>query len=290
MGVYVDNPHGIIIPKNDPQHTWNSIVKIFGIYYICVMVTGGKPTSEKEDTNLGSWKRGGLERMIDKATHLVSTGKRIDYISHQFLGLNYKEKTLIGDDRTAEKLTVDLSGVDCFTFLDYIESLRQSDSFPSFMANLRLVRYRSGIISFHHRNHFFSDWIGTNKEFVEDVTKKIGGCPTRSSRKTLNTKEDGTFYLPGIDPVERTIDYIPASAVDGALLRKCRTGDYIGVYTEAPGLDVSHVGIFIRHRNMTFLRHASSVYRKVIDQEFMGYLSGKPGFLILRPKNKKNGQ
>jgi hypothetical protein len=252
------------------------------------MVTGGKPTSEKEEINLGYWKREGLERMIGKAAHIVSIGRRIDYISRQFLGVNYKEKTLMGDDRTEENLTVNLSGMDCFTFLDYIESLRQSDSFSSFMANLRLVRYRSGIVAFDHRNHFFSDWILANKEFVIDVTKKIGGRRTRFSKKMLNIKEGGALYLPGIDPVDRTIAYVPANTIDEALLRKCRTGDYIGVYTEVPGLDVSHVGIFIRHQGMIYLRHASSVYREVIDQEFKSYMHGKPGFLVLRPRNKNN--
>jgi len=243
---------------------------------------------EREEINLGAWTQKGFEGMIAKAAQIGLEAKKIDFISRQFLGMYYREGTLIGGDKTAERFVVDLSGVDCFTFLDYVESLRQSCSFSAFKSNLACVRYRSGIVAFDHRNHFFSDWIGANREFIEDVTKQVGGCHARSSRKMLNTKEDGTFYLSGIDPAERIIDYIPSDAIDKAILRKCKTGDYIGIYADVPGLDVSHVGIFIRKKSAIYLRHASSLpeCRMVIDQEFTGYMAGKPGFLVLRPRER----
>jgi hypothetical protein len=51
------------------------------------------------------------------------------------------------------------------------------------------------------------------------------------------------------------------------------------------GLDVSHVGIIIRDRDALLLRHASSDrrFRKVVDQDFQTYISGKPGLIVLRP-------
>jgi hypothetical protein len=241
---------------------------------------------EKEEAIVGTWKRDKLEKMIAKAAQISSPGRKIAFISRQFLGTPYQEGTLIGDEKTPERFVVDLSAVDCFTFIDYVEALRLSDSFSTFRANLALVRYRSGIIAFDHRNHFFSDWITSNREFVEDVTGQVGGRHARSSNKTLNIREDGTHYLSGIDSTERIVGYIPSSVLDGAILRKCRTGDYIGVYAQAPGLDVTHVGIFVRSKGKTFLRHASSLpkYRKVIDQEFSVYMSGNSGFIVLRPQ------
>jgi Protein of unknown function (DUF1460) len=250
-----------------------------------------KPKDEREEINLGIWKQEGFEKFITDATQFNGAGRTIDFISRQFLGTQYSEGTLIGNEKISEVLVVDLSGMDCFTFIDYVEALRLSDSFLAFKVNLARVRYRSGIIAYDHRNHFFSDWRVFNGGHVEDVTMRVGGHHSQSSRKMLNIKENGTFYLPGIAPIDRTIDYIPTSAIDESVLRKCKTGDYIGIYTEYPGLDVTHVGIFIKKKGKAYLRHASSHpgHRKVIDQEFSAYMSGKPGFLVLRPKIRKMG-
>lgn len=245
---------------------------------------------EREVINFGAWSQAGLEKMIARAAQIRSAGRKIEFISRQFLGVDYKEKTLVGDEKTPEKLVVNLSAVDCFTYIDYVEIFRLSDSFLSCKDNLVRIRYRSGIVAFEHRNHFFSDWIVANRGYVEDVTQQIGGGYMLSSRKLLNRKEDGTVYLPGIELVERTIYYIPARDINDSVIRKCRSGDYIGIYTDDHGLDVSHVGIFIRNKGRAYLRHASSVYKKVIDQEFTGYMRDKPGFLVVRPKDKKNGR
>jgi hypothetical protein len=243
----------------------------------------------KEEINLGTWDLGNLEAVVKKAYQINQTGRKIDFISRQFLGTQYAEDTLIGSERTYEMLVVNFSKMDCFTFIDYVEALRLSNSFPAFKNNLTHVRYRSGIIAFDHRNHFFSDWISYGKDRIGDVTKKIGGTHTQSARKILNKKENGTLYLPGIAPVERIIHYIPGSILNEAVMRKLKAGDYVGIYTDNPGLDVTHVGIIIKSKNTTYLRHASSLpeFRKVVDQEFKDYVADRPGFLVLRPREKK---
>ena len=240
----------------------------------------------KEEINLGTWGLGDLETVARKAYQINQKRRKIDFISRQFLGTQYAEDTLIGSKKTCEMFVVNLSGMDCFTFIDYVEALRLSNTFPAFKNNLKHIRYRSGIIAFDHRNHFFSDWIVYGKDRIEDVTKKIGGTHTQSARKTLNKKEDGTLYLPGIAPVERIIRYIPASTLNDTVMQKLKAGDYVGIYTDNPGLDVTHVGIIIKSKNKTYLRHASSLpeFRKVVDQEFRAYAADRPGFLVLRPK------
>ena len=59
-----------------------------------------------------------------------------------------------------------------------------------------------------------------------------------------------------------------------------------GIYSNRPDLDVSHVGIVIRDGNKLLFRHASSAsrHKKVIDEDFMKYVSSKPGIIVLRPK------
>jgi hypothetical protein len=251
-----------------------------------------KPKDTKEEVKLGKWDLNTLENIMTKAFQVNRIGRKIDFISRQFLGTPYSESTLIGSEKTREVFVVNLSGVDCFTFIDYVEALRLSDSFSAFKDNVIHIRYRSGIISFDHRNHFFSDWSVFNRDLIEDATMKVGGRKTQSTQKILNVKENGTLYLPGIIPMARTINYIPASTLDEPIMRKLRTGDYIGIYTDNAGLDITHVGIIIKRKGTTYLRHASSLagYRKVIDQEFLTYMVGRPGFLVLRPKSMANRQ
>jgi len=163
--------------------------------------------------------------------------------------------------------------------------MRLSGSFADFQKSLKQVRYKNGIVLFGTRNHFFTDWAEFRSAFVRDATKETGQGRVRELQKTLNRKDDGTFFLNGIEPVDRTIAYVPREEIDGTMLQRLKTGDYAGIYSDMPGLDVSHVGIIIRAGASLFLRHASSSsdLRKVVDQDLAQYVKGKPGLIILRP-------
>lgn len=234
---------------------------------------------------LGKLSEDGWNDIIRESALIGDTGSRIDFLSSKFLGADYAESTLTGGKDAPEVFIINLRGVDCFTFLEYVEAMGLSESFSGFKENLRKVRYRSGIVSFENRNHFFTDWREFNKEFIEDVTEKIGGPRTVKVQKVLNGQENGTHILPGIRPVKRDIAYIPSESVDDRILKELRTGDYTGIYSDVKGLDVSHVGIFTRDGDSIFLRHASSQkeYRKVVDQDFREYIAHKPGIIVLRP-------
>ncbi len=233
---------------------------------------------------LGKFSKDELDALIVGDRSITDISDRIEFLSRRFFGIAYRESTLIGDIVIPEVLVVNLEGVDCYTFIDYIEAMRLSESFPGFMDNLKKVRYKSGAVSFKNRNHFFSDWKEFNSGLVHDMTEEIGGRKAKKTLKILNLKEDGSYLIPGIAPVEREISYIPSPAIDGPVLGQIRTGDYIGIYSHAAGLDVSHVGIFIREGGKSYLRHAASQpeFRKVIDQDFQEYIQNKLGIIIFR--------
>ncbi len=235
---------------------------------------------------LGKWTESGLDGLLRESSRIADTGERIAFLSGQFKGVEYRESTLIGGPDTPEELVINLEGVDCFTFSDYIGVMRLSSSFAGFRENLIKVRYQHGKVSFGTRNHFFTDWTEFNANLVGDVTREIGGQKALAISKELNVKEDGTYFLQGIPPRRRTIHYIPPDAVDDPLIGRLGTGDYIGIYSTLQGLDVSHVGILIKSDEGIFFRHASSVkeHRKVMDQDFRSYIKNKPGILILRPR------
>jgi len=240
----------------------------------------------REALNLGKWTERDLDELIGASARIEDLSTRIGVLSEQFLGVDYGESTLIGDMSRPEVLAVNLERLDCFTFIDYVEAMRLSRSFGEFKENLVKVRYRSGKVSYLLRNHFFTDWVDFNIKHVMDLTGVVGGEAVEKTMKTLNLKEDETHFLEGIAPRIREITFIPAEFVDDRVVAGLQTGDYAGIYSEKAGLDVSHVGIIIKNKGTTRLRHASSLrlYRKVIDQDLKKYLIGKPGLVVLRAK------
>ena len=235
---------------------------------------------------LGKWTERELDRILNDSSLIHDIAERTDCLSRHFLDLVYVESTLIGDLNTPEVFVINLEGFDCLTFVEYIEAMRLSSSFRDFKRHLIKIRYKSGDVTFINRNHFFTDWVEFNAKFIEDVTEKIGSEKTCKVQKFLNEKEDKTFFVPGIKPIMREIRYISSEDIDEMVLDRLRTGDYIGIFSHLEGLDVSHVGIFVRDRKKTLLRHASSATknRKVIDENFMEYITDKPGIVVLRPK------
>jgi len=241
----------------------------------------------KEQIVLGKWTVRELDSILSESSKMDDAGKRIEFLSRKFFNTPYRESTLIGDVNMPEVFVINFEGVDCFTFIDYVEAMRFSGSFPEFKERLNKIRYRSGKVSFENRNHFFTDWREFNQGLVDDVTAQVGPEKTKRAMKMLNRKRGGVILLPGIDYKQREIIYIPSDVIDATVIDRLRTGDYVGIYTRKQGLDVSHVGIIIRDKNKVYIRHASSnpKYRKVMDQDFRKYIDGKPGIVILRPKS-----
>ncbi len=246
-----------------------------------------KLSQAEKFVDTGRWTTTQLDKLLLESSVTVSPEDRIERLSSQFLDVPYKENTLTGGINTTEVLVINLRQVDCFTFLDYIEAMRVSSSYAEFERNLIRVRYKDGIVLFKNRNHFFTDWVENNSSFVSDVTEAIGCGKARKIQKTLNLKENRDRYLQGIKPIKRVINYLPADFVDAQLTAGLKTGDYAGIYSDRPGLDVSHVGIIIKDRNDTFIRHASSVKKRVVDEPLIDYVSSSPGIIILRPVEPK---
>jgi hypothetical protein len=237
----------------------------------------------KETIRLGRWSQGLISELLGSLGD-GSVGSRIGVISGAFLGTPYEQATLIGSNEIEEHLVINLAELDCFTFLDYVEAMRRSNSFDEFVRRVKEVRYRSGFVSNGTRNHFFTECIEQNGAYVTDITGDIGGNNVRTVRKQLNKKHDGTAYVPDIMTSDRDVTYLPVNALFGAIHR-LQIGDYLGVYSPCEGLDVSHTGIVVEVQGGLALRHASSLegVRRVLDQDLMNYLIDKPGMIILRP-------
>ncbi|HDN94712.1 MAG TPA: DUF1460 domain-containing protein, partial [Nitrospirae bacterium] len=71
---------------------------------------------------LGKWTDNSLDLFLKEAADIRHPGKRIDFLSKQFLDTKYTEATLTGDADTPEVLVINLEAVDCLTFIEYIEA------------------------------------------------------------------------------------------------------------------------------------------------------------------------
>ncbi|WP_067569963.1 DUF1460 domain-containing protein [Nocardia acidivorans] len=210
-------------------------------------------------------------------------GELIDQISARLLGTPYGANMLVGSATVPEELIVDLRRVDCFTFLDYVEAASRSTDRASFIAALAETRYTNGTVDFLHRKHFFTDWAATPRTAARDITGSLTPAAV-TVPKRLNTKADGSSYLAGLPAVDRDITYIPANAVDNAVISQLHTGDYLAAYADQPGLDVTHVGIFVATPHGPVFRNATSLAAyQVVDTPLTEYVASTPGLVVLRP-------
>lgn len=250
---------------------------------VCLMCSAGL-AADPAAVGSGHPGQDRLAGILAAAGQLEKPGERIVALSGQFIGAPYAANTLIGGPQQAEQLVINLAGFDCFTLLDVVEALRRSPGPDDFPAQLVQVRYRDGRISYADRRHFFSDWPDADDAIIADVTREVGQGRARVTTKTLNRRDDGSLWLPGLAVIPRDIVHIPADAIDETVLAALQAGDYVGIYSELAGLDVSHTGLIVRADGKVLLRHASSRgdVERVVDEELSAYLQGKPGLVVYR--------
>ena len=220
-----------------------------------------------------------------KKSHFIHLLKKqnLNNILDFFINTPYKGNMLIGNENRKEKLVINFSGLDCFTYIDYIESIKGSKTINNFIKSLKRIRYKNANITYRNRNHFFTDWIFYNN--FKDMVKEISGGNYNVRVKYLNRKKNKQErYLKKIPIIKREINYIPIKNITKSVLKKLKTGDYIGIYTDIAGLDVTHVGIIIKKNNSVYFRHASSLKknRKIITNKFTNYMKNKKGFIVIR--------
>ncbi len=232
-------------------------------------------------------------------------GDIIAVIGRSFLGTEYAAHTL--DKGNKEQLVIDLSGLDCTTFLEtslsFARCIKENKtSFTDFEKQLTRIRYRGGIIkNFPSRLNYFSDWIYDNvkKGIIKNVSKDLGGVPVRFNVDFMSAHPDAYIqlkenpsYIPEIKLQEKEISqriyyYIPKEKI-AACQNKIENGDLIAFTTDIKGLDITHVGIAVKMKNGSIhLLHAPNVGYKVqiTDYSLPVYISKikkDTGIIVLR--------
>jgi hypothetical protein len=257
--------------------------------------------------NLRTKDREIFEKLIrvleDKKPSLRSSPELVTEVAKFFLGTPYGTGTL--ETKGAERLTVNLREVDCFTFVENVVVLSRlfhskKKSFGTFLDLLKNVRYRRGRMQgYPSRLHYFSDWIHDNqkKGIVRDVTAEVGGRPAKMTIYFMTSHPDlypalrDAANLRKMKSVERTVSARTTFFIPKKNLRRfekrIRDGDVIAITTRTYGLDVQHVGIAARVNNRIHLLHASSVEARVTlsSRTLYGYLIGsmtRSGIMVVR--------
>ncbi|WP_201288921.1 N-acetylmuramoyl-L-alanine amidase-like domain-containing protein [Erysipelothrix anatis] len=237
------------------------------------------------------------KRMMDEVftllrqNNLKTDAEKLEIISAYFLDTPYVANRLVGSTTDPEQLVIALNELDCFTFLDYIESFKQSHSVEDFINNLKNVRYRDAKVDYLHRKHFYSDWYTESPIVATDLlTSPQYASIVKTDSVDLNQGANGV-YIPGLAVRNRDINYIPRDNVTEEVLNTFKTGDYIGIRKNIEGLDVTHTGIVIQKEDGTYMRHASSSKssRKVVDQKLTDYLeinTSVSGLLFFRSNSE----
>lgn len=143
---------------------------------------------------------------------------------------------------------MDLSKVDCVTFVEQTLALAAAKSYREAFDILQKIRYH-GKITFETRNHFMeADWIANNA-FCKDVTGSLAAATEKSTR-TIGRKH---FYtLKKLDALattavdqEMTLDYVPAASAATAEA-KLPSPALILLIGKTDWLFTLHCGLFIR--------------------------------------------
>ncbi|MBW3553565.1 MAG: DUF1460 domain-containing protein [Gemmatimonadetes bacterium] len=235
----------------------------------------------------------------------LELGAAMARIGRRFVGAPYTPHTL--DPPGPERLIVNLREFDCVTYLENLLALGRlirdgSPTFPSFVEELRRIRYRDGVLDgYTSRLHYFSEWIRDNAEkgLVREITAELGGVRDTEPINFMTSHASDYANLKGqperlaeIRQVEQRLSarprfYIPEGRIEG-IAEGIRDGDIIAATSTVAGLDIAHTGLALWLDGRLHLMHAPLVGKSVeiSTRPLAGRIQridGQDGIMVARP-------
>ena len=175
--------------------------------------------NKKIEINLGQFSPKKIDDIIKKEVNVKNIGDKFLKLSDNFVNIEYLANTNIGQPEIVdknnkiiqkaikEKLTVNLSGMDCVTFIENAMGLVYATDYKSYLKQLQIIKYENAKISYKTRNHYMSNWLNNNHKlgYIDIITDELGIKTTKINRTMCVLKEITAF------PV--TISYIEKSKV-----------------------------------------------------------------------------
>ena len=224
-------------------------------------------------------------------------------VARSFEGTPYVGGTL--ESNGTEKLVVNLTEVDCWTFMENSLALALSaqtatSHFDSFRHHLQELRYYGGQINgYASRIHYFSAWLDQAEKtgYLTDITQSLGGIPYNKPVNFMSTHpqrypklaDQGT--LQKIRKAEKALStekkfYIPQNQIE-QIEDKLQDGDIIALTSWKRGLDIAHQGFAVRKNGRVHLLHASSLGKRVLISSlplsrYIRTQKGQTGIMVAR--------
>lgn len=246
-----------------------------------------------------------IETILAKVALLNESVDKTLFIAREFIGTPYVAGTL--DKTNDEELIINTRELDCTTYVETVVALRLCASrgertFEDFQYQLQRIRYKFGIINYTERLHYFTSWIEENEKagFVKKIQGKdkpftavqhlnVNYMSTHSSSYFMLSHHPE--WLPKIMETERSLTgksyrYIPKSEIKNtsAVRSVIHDGDIIAILTSKKGLDTSHIGIAVWHKDGVHLLNASQIHKKVVEESMLlrTYMQKHPSQLGIR--------
>ena len=191
-----------------------------------------------------------------------------DYLGAEYVGAQYLNDPLGEEHAPDTDPLIRFDAFDCTTFVE--TALANGD-----VDKLNKIRYANGTPSFTGRNHFTeTDWIKNNSDIVENASAQY--APTAKYTVTIDKKNwfKQTHHMDTSFPKKTvTLEYIPYKYAADIHVEKPVVVLFLRhspKIREKIGSDlvVRHMGFLLPNGK---LRHASSKFGKVVDQDFMEY-------------------
>lgn len=237
-------------------------------------------------------------------------GERVAFLAAAFLGRPYSAATKArikkqrkgrgiadGTNRRPlrqEELPLRFGHMDCMTYVENVLALAHADGMrPASLAERALdIRFdAAGLPVYQHqRSHFMSVWARANegKGYLRDRSGSFSETARRTVHLNLR-KGVRTYYVK--DAFMRYDAPVTLCHVTRRGLldeeRRLASGDILLWVRDIEGLDVSHVGFYVRKGGRGFLRHASYSANRIQDEPFRPYVESNEkllGAMVLRPR------
>ena len=261
----------------------------FGAFLLCLNVdaTAASPvTYTKTDST--------------KVVELLANGHKqpknanlMVYFARQLRNIPYVAHTL--EVNKHEQLIVNLRQLDCTTYVETVSALtlcvRHGErSFADYCKWLRRLRYRGGELKdYTSRLHYFTDWIEDNTKmgYVKETQMKSAPFNAVQTVQVDFMSKHPQFYSMLKDNKQfqqviaqqekvlcgRKYRFIRKKDVRNTrdMRNAVKDGDIIAITTSKAGLDTSHIGIAVWHRDGLHLLNASQIHQKVVEEPMTMY-------------------
>lgn len=253
-----------------------------------------------------------VEAIISKFRNVDATNKQqlIISIARELIGILYVAKTL--EVNETEQLVVNLRQLDCTTYVENVLALymcikEHKTTFDEYCHYLQKIRYVDGKVAYPTRQHYFTEWIEENAKdgFVEEIQSPNPPFTAKQHLK-IDFMSTHTQLYPMlknnpkmVEPIAKmearlsgnTYRFIPKASIANTKLFKStiQDGDIIAITTSKKGLDTSHIGIAVWHKDGLHLLNASQIHKKVVEEpmtlyQYMQKHPTQTGIRIVRVK------